>query len=903
MGKKGISRGREFIEPGLIPRMRDIVKMNAGLSLDIPLEEMQAAESGKVPKLYGIDIADALQQEYKLYARKNRTAFRRSVHRAMMLLNREKTALKRKGSDEDESASELDSDNDNDSVAIDDIDPHACNENNEMEKRDVYSQSSSDEENEGDKKKRGKKRRDSASTTASSVCGDSSLASSTPANVTVANTNMLNSSLMRNYAQQSSAVAEEGEMRKTGKVETANLAPVVEKKRSRIVSKSPSASSRDGEKPPAKKMRRERNGGGNGKRAGGFDDEYSDKYIPTAGYKDLGGIENCLQDIRELIEYPLSHPEIYTHLGVEPPRGILLHGPPGCGKTLLANAIAGEMGVPFLKIAAPEVVSGMSGESEAKVRHLFKEAAELAPCLIFIDEIDAITPKRETAQREMERRIVAQLLTCMDEIALDKTDGKPVIVIGATNRPDSLDSALRRAGRFDREICMGIPDCKAREGILRVLCEKLRLEGDFNYHELAKDCPGYVGADLMALCKEAAVLAVNRIFGELYKRDEVVSEQGKENTSGSKQSVVDRGHVSDTLKSFSEPLTEEQLLPLAISLDDFENALKKVQPSSKREGFTMSPNVTWEDVGALEEIRHELKITITAPIKKPELFESVGLTSPTGVLLYGPPGCGKTLLAKAVANECSANFISVKGPELLNKYVGESERAIRQVFERARNSSPCIIFFDEIDSLCPKRSSSSGESHASERVVNQLLTEMDGLDGRKQVFVVAATNRPDIIDPAMLRPGRLDKLLFVPLPSSNGRYSILKTLLRNTPCAHLDIREIADDKRCEGFTGADLSSLVREASVCAVSEKLLDESAMMSDSKLFVEDRHFQYAFSKVMPSVSAKDESRYLSLQASLRKVRTVDEKSVLDRKKNLLPIKAPELPSKESSDNEHSK
>jgi ribosome biogenesis ATPase len=418
---------------------------------------------------------------------------------------------------------------------------------------------------------------------------------------------------------------------------------------------------------------------------------------PITRLKDVGGIDHIQQDIVNLVLMPFRHIEIHLHLGIKPPRGVLLHGPPGCGKTLLAHAVAGELGVPFLSISAPSVVSGMSGESEKKIREIFDEAKELAPCLLFIDEIDAITPKRETATREMERRIVAQLLTCMDELSLENTGNRPVLLLGATNRPDALDPALRRAGRFDREISMGVPDDEARAKILQVLCSKLRVSPEFDYMELVKVTPGYVGADLNALTAEAGLIAVQRIYDEMM----------------SNNMEVDADLISQFLHTHPDPLTPEELQELSITLDDFKLALKKVQPSSKREGFATVPDVTWADIGALQSVRDELRMAVVEPIRHPEVFKMVGITAPMGVLLYGPPGCGKTLLAKAVANESHSNFLSVKGPELLNKYVGESERAIRQVFSRAAASAPCVIFFDELDALAPTRSNESEVSLAS----------------------------------------------------------------------------------------------------------------------------------------------------------------------------------------------
>jgi len=592
--------------------------------------------------------------------------------------------------------------------------------------------------------------------------------------------------------------------------------------------------------------------------------------LPDMRYKDLGGIEELLADIREVIERPLRHPEIYEHLGVSPPVGVLLHGPPGCGKTLLAQAIGGELGRPFFKISAPEIVSGMSGESEAKIRALFDAAMSTAPSIIFIDEIDAIAPKRETAQREMEKRIVAQLLSCMDEISSKAAKNGPVMVIGATNRPHVLDTALRRAGRFDRELALGVPNLGAREKILQVLYEKLRIDGDFDFEKVARLTPGYVGADLAALTKESAVMAIHRIFHSAASDIQSIESTpvpspgihapvAPVNEAGSLES---RKVVSDRLRNKSEPLTPEQLAPLSITMDDVLKAIKRVQPSAKREGFATVPNVTWDDVGALKSIREELNLAIVENIKQSSIFKHLGLTDPTGILLYGPPGCGKTLLAKAIANDANANFISVKGPELLNKYVGESERAVRGVFQRARSSAPCIVFFDELDALCPKRSSdSSSSSHSSERVVNQLLTEMDGLEERKNVYIVAATNRPDIIDAAMLRPGRLDKLIYVPLPSPMERKDILITLGKSKPIhSSVEMLTIAKDERCDRFSGADLAALVREASYECLRDVL--KNPVAPGETVYIYQHHFDAALSKIGPSVSKNDAIRYDKLR-----------------------------------------
>ncbi|KAL2831994.1 P-loop containing nucleoside triphosphate hydrolase protein [Aspergillus cavernicola] len=538
-----------------------------------------------------------------------------------------------------------------------------------------------------------------------------------------------------------------------------------------------------------------------------------DRSPPThVSLADLGGLDDVVQDLGDLVIIPMTRPQVYMSSNVQPPRGVLLHGPPGCGKTMIANAFAAELGVPFIPISAPSIVSGMSGESEKALREHFEEAKRLAPCLIFIDEIDAITPKRESAQREMEKRIVAQLLTCMDDLALEKTDGKPVIVLAATNRPDSLDAALRRGGRFDKEINMTVPSEPVREQILRALTRRLSLADDLDFKTLAKRTPGFVGADLNDLVSTAGSAAIKRYL-ELLKSN-----------SGEEMDIEEIDELSPKVKELRRLITHAKETPLGneaevvlVSNADFFTALPKIQPSSKREGFATIPDTTWADIGALGGIREELATAIVDPIKNPDLYASVGITAPTGVLLWGPPGCGKTLLAKAVANESRANFISVKGPELLNKYVGESERAVRQVFVRARSSIPCVIFFDELDALVPRRDDTLSE--ASARVVNTLLTELDGLGSSRQgIYVIAATNRPDIIDPAMLRPGRLETLLFVNLPSPLERAEIIQTLTRNLPVeCNEDLRRLAEE--CEGFSGADLTSLLRRAGYNAIKRR------------------------------------------------------------------------------------
>lgn len=619
-----------------------------------------------------------------------------------------------------------------------------------------------------------------------------------------------------------------------------------------------------------------------------------DRSPPSVNLSSLGGMDDLVAQLMELVGLPILHPEIYASTGVEPPRGILLHGPPGCGKTSIANALAGELQVPFISISAPSIVSGMSGESEKKIRDLFEEAKSLAPCLVFFDEIDAITPKRDGgAQREMERRIVAQLLISMDELSFDKTDGRPVIVIGATNRPDSLDSALRRAGRFDREICLNVPNETSRIHILKKMTNGLKIRGTVDFARLAKLTPGFVGADLKALATAAGGCAIKRIFQEyaatLKNNDRVMDIDTELNARyiENMSDVIEPLQLSTIemfLRNFPQPLNQDQLAELSIEYEDFLKALPTIQPTAKREGFATVPDVTWSNVGALSKIRIELNMAIVQPIKRPELYKKVGISAPSGVLLWGPPGCGKTLLAKAVANESRANFISIKGPELLNKYVGESERAIRQVFTRARASVPCIIFFDELDALVPRRDTSLSES--SSRVVNTLLTELDGLDDRQGIFVIGATNRPDMIDPAMLRPGRLDKTLFIELPDENEKLDVIKTLLKsnNTPLApDVDVIKIVSDERCRNFSGADLAALVRESSVLALKRKFFhtdeiqsvldnnldkefsDMSVGVASDEVIVTMNDFELALRKIKPSVSDRDRLKYNKLNKKM--------------------------------------
>jgi ribosome biogenesis ATPase len=588
---------------------------------------------------------------------------------------------------------------------------------------------------------------------------------------------------------------------------------------------------------------------------------------PSERYSDLGGMGDVLTQIRQLVEYPLVRPELYRHLGVDPPRGVLLRGPPGCGKTHLVNSIAGQLGVPYFRVSSPELVSGMSGESEARIRELFQAASDSAPSIVFLDELDAIAPKRNDG-KGMEKRMVAQLLTCLD--MLDPKNNRqmaPVIVMGATNRAESIDPALRRAGRFDKEILIGVPDEEGRIGILKTMTKDMKLSGDFDLKDLARRTPGYVGADVRSLTKEAAVIAINRIFKNVLVDQKLPSELVDENNDNPPPVA---------------PLTPDEMEPLNITMEDFLSAVPKVQPSSKREGFATVPGVSWDDIGALGAVREELTLSVLEPIRNPEKFQALGIPLPAGVLLYGPPGCGKTLLAKAIANESGANFISVKGPELLDKYVGESERSVRLVFERARASSPCVVFFDELDSLCPKRGGDNSGGGVSERVVNQLLTEMDGLESRRSVFVIAATNRPELIDPAMMRPGRLDKLLYVSLPQPDDRVSILKAISSNiTFSPKVDLDMIGRSTKAEGYSGADCAALLREAGLAVLKESY-DRDAEKSPSDMEVDSEnneepalcirphHFDYAFNHVVPSVSRKDQARYQRMRDRMAHARS---------------------------------
>ncbi|MDD4709548.1 MAG: CDC48 family AAA ATPase, partial [Candidatus Methanomethylophilaceae archaeon] len=501
--------------------------------------------------------------------------------------------------------------------------------------------------------------------------------------------------------------------------------------------------------------------------------------IPKVSYDDIGGLGDAVNRIREMVELPLKHPELFKRLGIEAPKGVLLHGPPGTGKTMLAKAVAGETSSNFVYIGGPEIMSKFYGESEEKLREIFKDAEENAPSIIFIDEIDSIAPKRDEVTGETERRIVAQLLALMDGL---KSRGK-VVVIGATNRPNSIDEALRRPGRFDREIEIGIPDRDGRFEILQIHTRGMPIDDSVDLKLVADRTHGYAGADISALTKEAAMASLRRVLPDIDTENEEVP--------------------GDVLNKIN------------VTADDFRDAFKDMQPATMREVLIERPNVKWEDIGALESVKQELKEAVEWPLKYAKVFEHMGAKPPKGILLYGPPGTGKTMLAKAVATESEANFISVKGPEFLNKWVGESEKAVRETFRKARQASPCVVFMDEIDSIAPNRGAGSSDSNVTERVVSQLLTEMDGLESLNNVVVVAATNRPDMIDPALLRPGRFDKSMLVAPPDEESREAIFGIHTRGKPLEDdVDLKKLAG--MTEGCTGADIAAICNEAVMTSV---------------------------------------------------------------------------------------
>ena len=549
-----------------------------------------------------------------------------------------------------------------------------------------------------------------------------------------------------------------------------------------------------------------------------------ERKIPRVTYEDIGGLKDAIQKIREMVELPLRHPEIFQKLGIDPPKGVLLYGPPGTGKTLLAKAVANESNAHFISISGPEIMSKYYGESEKRLREIFEEAEKNAPSIIFIDEIDSIAPNRNEVTGEVERRVVAQLLALMDGL---KGRGE-VIVIGATNRPNAIDPALRRPGRFDREIEIGVPDREGRKEILQIHTRGMPLADDVDLDKLADITHGFVGADLAALAKEAAMRALRRLMKEVNLFE-------------------------------SEEIPAEVLEKLQVTMQDFLDALKDITPSALREVIVQVPNVRWDDIGGLEDVKEELRMAVEWPLKYPELFEASGAKQPKGILLYGPPGTGKTLLAKAVANESEANFISVKGPEILSKWVGESEKAIREIFRKARQAAPAIVFFDEIDSIAPVRGS-VGDSRVTERIISQLLTEMDGLEELRKVVVIAATNRPDLLDPALLRPGRFDRLIYVPPPDYKARVEILKIHTRGKPLADdVSLEELA--KRTEGYTGADLENLVNTAALVALKEHISKyrdpKEAISHKDELKIEWKHFEEALKKVRP-MGTEEMERY---------------------------------------------
>jgi len=544
--------------------------------------------------------------------------------------------------------------------------------------------------------------------------------------------------------------------------------------------------------------------------------DISEENIPEVTYEDIGGLTEEVKKIREMVEVPLKHPEIFEKLGIEPPKGVLLYGPPGTGKTLLAKAVANESEANFLLLNGPECMSKFYGESEKRLRDLFEEAEKNAPSIIFIDEIDAIAPKREDVGGEVERRVVSQLLTMMDGL---KSRGK-VIVIGATNRPNSIDPALRRPGRFDREIEIRAPDKTGRLQILKIHTRGMPLTKDVNLETLASITHGFVGADISALAKEAAMIVLRKVLPKLELKE-------------------------------GEEIPEEVLKELKVSQKDFLEALKVVRPSALREILIETPNVKWNDIGGLENIKQELREAVEWPLKYPEAFTKLGIKPPKGILLYGPPGTGKTLLAKAVANESEANFIQVKGPSLLSMWVGESEKGVRKIFERARQVAPCVVFFDEIDALASKRGLEVGNK-VTERVLNQLLAEMDGIEDLSNIIVIGATNRPDMLDSALLRPGRFDRILLCGVPEKEGRLQIFKIHTKNMPLAEdVNLNELVE--KTEGYVGADIESLVREAAMLSLRENIKAKEVKM---------KHFEEALKKVGPSVTKADMDKYRRIE-----------------------------------------
>ncbi|CAN6585396.1 hypothetical protein C1H46_038170 [Malus baccata] len=569
--------------------------------------------------------------------------------------------------------------------------------------------------------------------------------------------------------------------------------------------------------------------------------------LEDVGYDDVGGVRKQMAQIRELVELPLRHPQLFKSIGVKPPKGILLYGPPGTGKTLIARAVANETGAFFVLINGPEIMSKMAGESESNLRKVFEEAEKNAPSIIFIDEIDSIAPKREKTHGEVERRIVSQLLTLMDGLK----SRAHVIVMGATNRPNSIDPALRRFGRFDREIDIGVPDEVGRLEVLRIHTKRMKLADDVDLERVAKDTHGFVGADLAALCTEAALQCIRE-----------------------KMDVID---LED------ETIDAEVLNSMAVTNEHFQTSLSSTNPSALRETVVEVPNVSWDAIGGLDNVKRELQETVSIPVEHPEMFEKFGMSPSKGVLFYGPPGCGKTLLAKAIASECQANFISIKGPELLTMWFGESEANVREIFDKARQSAPCVLFFDELDSIATQRGNSVGDAGgAGDRVLNQLLTEMDGMNAKKTVFIIGATNRPDIIDPALLRPGRLDQLIYIPLPDEASRLQIFKACLRKSPISK-DIDLAALARYTHGFSGADITEICQRACKYAIREdiekdiererrKNANPEAMEEDEideVAEIKPAHFEESMKYARRSVSDADIKKYQLFAQTLQQSR----------------------------------
>ncbi|TSD13278.1 AAA family ATPase [Haloglomus irregulare] len=549
---------------------------------------------------------------------------------------------------------------------------------------------------------------------------------------------------------------------------------------------------------------------------------------PSVTYEDIGGLDDELEQVREMVELPMRHPELFQQLGIEPPKGVLLHGPPGTGKTLMAKAVANEIDAYFTNISGPEIMSKYYGESEEQLREVFEEATENAPAIVFIDEIDSIAPKRGETSGDVERRVVAQLLSLMDGLE----ERGQVTVIGATNRLDALDPALRRGGRFDREIEIGVPDKAGRKEVLQVHTRGMPLVDGIDLDQYAESTHGFVGADLESLAKESAMNALRRVRPQLdLEQDEIDAD------------------VLDSLQ-----VTER----------DFKEAMKGIEPSALREVFVEVPDVSWDRVGGLEDTKERLRETIQWPLDYPDVFEQMDLEAAKGVLLYGPPGTGKTLMAKAVANEAQSNFISIKGPELLNKYVGESEKGVREVFEKARSNAPTVVFFDEIDSIAGERGQRMGDSGVGERVVSQLLTELDGLEELEDVVVVATTNRPDLIDSALLRPGRLDRHVHVPVPDEGARRAIFAVHTEHKPLADdVDLDELA--RRTDGYVGADIEAVCREASMAATREfinSVSPEDTGTSVGNVLVTMDHFEQALGEVRASVDEETRDRYEQIE-----------------------------------------